>query len=143
MLKDTEVIRMHDYLKDSFDCSGYCQPSELFSFNIDILEGRPTKTCRDDLKQEMYLIFMFPAIISIIGAGTSAIAFTAQYWLWKDYSSTEKNVSELIKQRGGLGANSSQVHLESVKSGDVSDGPRYSDGMGNPENAEQQAEALA
>ena len=37
------------------------------------------------MKQEMYIIFMFPAIIAIIGAGTSSIAFPAQYWLWKEY----------------------------------------------------------
>lgn len=41
--------------------------------------------CRDDLKQEVYIIFSFPSIIAMIAAGTSAIAFTAQYWLWKEY----------------------------------------------------------
>ena len=76
---------MHTYFKDSFDCSGYCKPAELFAWNLSISKGRPQKVCRDDMKQEVYLIFMFPAIIAIIGAGTSAIAFTAQYWLWKDY----------------------------------------------------------
>ena len=76
---------MHTYFKDSFACSGYCKPAELFSFNLSISIGKPEKVCRDDLKQEVYIIFSFPSIIAIIAAGTSAIAFTAQYWLWKDY----------------------------------------------------------
>ena len=77
---------MHKYLKESFGCSGYCQPAELFGWSLSIKDGRPSKMCRDDIKQELYLIFMFPAIISIIGAATSATLLTAQYWLWKDYS---------------------------------------------------------
>ena len=83
--KFTEARRMHTYFKDSFACSGYCKPAELFSFNLSISNGRLDKVCRDDLKQEVYIIFSFPSIIAIIAAGTSAIAFTAQYWLWKEY----------------------------------------------------------
>ena len=78
---------------------------------------------------------MFPAIIAIIGAGTSAIAFPTQYWLWKKYIDVSSQASKLLGD--------AQAHLDTIRSADVSGGPLFSDGMGNQENADQQAEALA
>lgn len=103
---------MHKYLKESFECSGYCQPAELFGWNLAIKDGRPSKVCRDDIKQELYLIFMFPAIISIIGGFTSGVLLMAQYFLWKPYSGTQGDKNgpqfELLKQEGGAGGHPSQ-----------------------------------
>lgn len=39
--KYAEARRMHTYFKDSFACSGYCKPAELFSFNLSISIGKP------------------------------------------------------------------------------------------------------
>lgn len=76
---------MHKYLSDSFNCSGYCKPAELFAWNLSIEAGKPEKVCRDDIKLEMNSIFAFPALIATIGAIASALAFTAQYLLWKSH----------------------------------------------------------
>ena len=54
--------------------------------------------CRDDLKQEVYIIFSFPSIIAMIAAGTCAIAFTAQYWLWKEYEIGKPKIEPMCEK---------------------------------------------
>ena len=126
--KLTEARKMHTYLSESFSCSGYCKPVELFTWNLPLSMGKADKLCRDDIKHEMYLIFMFPAIIAIIGAGASIIAFPTQYLLWKKYEADQTSQAQQLKDLD-------QAQSVTNRSNDVSGGPLYSDGdgLGNPD----------
>lgn len=50
-----------------------------------LAENVPTGTCIVAIKDEMYLVFMFPAIVALIAGLMSGIALPVQYLLWKSY----------------------------------------------------------
>ena len=103
-----------EYLNEELNCNGYCF-DQLFAWNIPIKEGRPLGTCVEPIKREMYLVFMFPAIVALIGSIISGITLPIQYLLWKRYparAATNKSLQK-IEDAGII----------------------YTDGMGNPEPA--------
>ena len=104
--KYRESEKMSHYVSENHSCSGICRPTTLFGFNLNIKNGVPqsSSTCIDELKNELYLTFAFPAIIAIVTLLTSIKLFVSQYWLWKRYAPTEKEMTnskmEAIESRG-------------------------------------------
>ena len=97
---------MSHYISENHHCAGICKPPTLFGFNMPIEDGVPgsSSTCIDELRNEFYLTFAFPAIIAIVTLLTSIKLFISQYWLWKKYAPTEKEAAmkrmEALESRG-------------------------------------------
>ena len=113
---------MSHYISENHHCAGICDPPTLFGFNMPISDGIPgdSSTCIDELRNQLYLTFAFPAILCIITLLTAIKLFISQYWLWKKYALTEK---ELAQKRMDALENKSQEESQLM----------MTDGAGNPD----------
>lgn len=102
-----------EYFNDDLNCNSYCF-EQLFSWGMPLEKGRPIGTCNNAIQEELYLVFMFPAIVALIAGITSGIALPTQYLLWRGYP-----------QNAGPNVKTSQKILDTVV---------YTDGEGNADH---------
>ena len=89
------AITFIEYFGERYECTGFCKVP-LFAWDKIVPSDN---VCRYEMREELKINFEFLGVLMILAAWTSMAAFCVQYYMWRDYESSNSAISNYFKQR--------------------------------------------